>query len=127
VVALGHALMVRRHGTMVATVAMLLASGCAARQPEIYRWGIYEDVVYDMYVRPGAADPYTQIVKLSEDIERTHAEGKRVPPGVHAHLGYMYYLSGDTAAAVEQFMAERELFPESVTFIDGILQRLLHG
>lgn len=118
--------MVQRHGTKVVTVAMLLASGCA-QQPPIYRWGIYEDVVYNMYVKPGAADPYTQIVKLSEDIERTHAEGERVPPGVHAHLGYMYYLSGDTAAAVEEFMAERELFPESATFIDGILRRLLHG
>ena len=114
-------------GAMVAlAVGGLLGSGCA-QDPEIYRWGVYDDVVYDMYARPGAADPYTQIVKLSEDLARTHAEGRRVPPGVHAHLGYMYYLSGDAAAAVQEFEAERELFPESTTFVDGILQRLRRG
>jgi hypothetical protein len=47
-----------------------------------------------------------------------------VPPGVHAHLGYMYYLQGNTGAAYQEFMTERELFPESATFVNGIQQRL---
>ena len=107
----------------LAAAAAILASGCAGK-PEIYRWGVYEDLVYEMYAEPGTADPDTQVAKLSEDITRTQSEGKRVPPGVHAHLGYMYYLTGNADAAVAEFATERELFPESAVFIDGIFLRL---
>ena len=86
--------------------------------------GVYEPLVYEMYAKPGKADPGTQVAKLSEDILRTQAEGKRVPPGVHAHLGYMYFLLGNTEAAYQAFVTEREMFPESATFINGMLQRL---
>jgi hypothetical protein len=105
-------------------IAALLAAGCAPRKPEIYRWGLYEGLVYQMYAEPGSADPDTQVVRLSEDVTRTEAEGQRVPPGVHAHLGYMYYLTGNTEAAYREFSTEAELFPESATFVDGILQRM---
>jgi hypothetical protein len=47
-----------------------------------------------------------------------------VPPGVHAHLGYMYYLSGNAEAAFDEFATERALFPESATFVDGVFERL---
>ena len=108
---------------MITAMATLLLVGCTQKQ-SIYRWGVYESLVYDMYAKPGKADPGTQVAKLSEDIARTQAEGKRVPPGVHAHLGYMYYLQGNTDAAQQEFATERELFPESATFVDGILKRL---
>ena len=81
-----------------AALAAVLAAGCA-QQPYIYRWGVYEELVYEMYAKPGKADPGTQVAKLSEDIARTEAQGGRVPPGVHAHLGYMYYLQGNRDAA----------------------------
>lgn len=108
--------------TMI-VVAVVLLTGCAEKQA-LYRWGVYEALLYDLYAKPGRADPGTQVVKLSEDVTRTQAEGKRVPPGVHAHLGYMYYLQGNTAEAQRQFATERARFPESSTFIDGILKRL---
>jgi hypothetical protein len=117
----------RQRGRVLAglpIVAGLVAAGCAEPPPTIYGWGVYEDLVYQMYAEPGAADPNTQIVRLSEDITRIEGEGKRVPPGVHAHLGYMYYLSGNTDAAFAELATERELFPESATFIDGIFARL---
>jgi hypothetical protein len=109
-------------GAFVA-IAAGLAAGCAEK-PQIYRWGIYEELIYDMYAKPGTADPDTQVVRLSEDISRTESEGKRVPPGVHAHLGYMYYLSGNADAALDEFATERALFPESTIFIDGVFERL---
>jgi hypothetical protein len=116
--------MARWSGAPAALVATALVAGCAEKPPQIYRWGIYEELVYEMYAKPDAADPDTQVVRLSEDITRTQSEGKRVPPGVHAHLGYMYYLSGNTDAALDEFATERALFPESAIFIDGIFARL---
>lgn len=123
-VSVAKALMRRERAILAgAAMAAALACGCA-QQPLIYRWGVYEELVYEMYAKPGKADPGTQVARLSEDIARTQAEGKRVPPGVHAHLGYMYYLQGNSDAAYQEFATERELFPESATFVDGILRRL---
>jgi hypothetical protein len=106
-------------------VAGILVAVCGCTKPApIYRWGNYENVVYATYAYPGTADPTTSVALLSEDIERTSAEGKRVPPGVHAHLGFLYYSQGRADAARGHFEMERELFPESAIFIDGILEKM---
>lgn len=107
----------------LATAILCAGSGCA-KPTSIYRWGAYEDLVYNMYANPGEADPSTQVAQLTEDIARTQAEGQRVPPGVHAHLGFLYYGQGQVDLASEEFNTERQLFPESATFIDGILHRM---
>lgn len=115
--------MISRQAILLVGVAILWLSGCTQHEP-IYRWGVYESLIYDMYAKPGKADPGTQVAKLSEDVQRTQTEGKRVPPGVHAHLGYMYFLQGNTDAAYQEFVTERELFPESSIFVNSILKRL---
>jgi hypothetical protein len=102
----------------------MVATGCAQKPSPIYRWGRYETVVYEMHAEPGGVDTTTGIALLREDIERTSLEGKRVPPGVHAHLGFLYYSEGRLESAREQFEIESELFPESKTFMDGILERM---
>ncbi len=105
-------------------IALLLSTGCASNKPPLYHWGSYEQLIYEMYARPGEADPGAQVEKLSADVEREQAEDLRTPPGVHAHLGYMYYIQGNEPAAYNEFAIEREIFPESKVFVEGILQRL---
>jgi len=99
-------------------------SACAPQKKALYDWGSYEQLVYDTYANPGKADPGTQIAKLTEDVERIKAEGGHVAPGVHAHLGYLYYTQGQPALAQEEFTIEKQLFPESAVFIDGMLARM---
>lgn len=114
----------------VVTAALLILTtlaGCATQQQPLYRWGEYESLVYKMYAKPGEAEPGLQVQKLSADIERTQAEGKRVPPGVHAQLGYMQFLQGNDGEAVEEFAIERRLYPESATFMDTFIERLEAG
>lgn len=106
----------------LAALAVCTVSGCAPKG--LYYWGHYEDLVYDTYVNPGKADTATQVATLSEDIQKAAANGQAVAPGVHAQLGYMYYLEGNLGAARQEFEAEKALFPESATFIDGLLQRM---
>ena len=77
-----------------------------------------------MYLKPGEADPATQVDLLVQDIERAQASDQRVPPGVHAHLGYLYFNQGKLDLSREEFMIEKRLFPESTVFIDGILERM---
>jgi hypothetical protein len=97
--------------------------GCATSEP-LYYWGDYEELIYQMYIEPGAADSATQVAKLKEDINKASTAGKPVPPGLHAHLGYMYFLQSDTHAAVLEFEMEKKLFPESTKFVDGLMGRL---
>ena len=110
--------------TLAGALALALLAGGCAQSSALYRWGDYEGVLYDIYLRPGKADPTAQIARLTQDITRTQAAGQRVPPGVHAHLGYLYYSQGQLDAAYEQFVTEKSLFPESTHFVDGILGRM---
>ena len=104
-------------------VSCSILTGCATSEP-LYYWGNYEELIYQMYIEPGSADSATQIQKLKEDINKASTAGKPVPPGLHAHLGYMYFLQRDTHAAVLEFEMEKKLFPESAKFVDGLMGRL---
>lgn len=108
---------------LATTLALLSLTGCAQQKP-LYSWGSYEQLIYDMYVEPGSVDSVTQVAKLTADISRAEAEGSRIPPGIHAHLGYLYYGQGSIDLAIEEFHTEKQLYPESTVFIDGILARM---
>lgn len=77
-----------------------------------------------MYLQPQKALPEIQIIKLNQDIDNTNNAGKKVPPGVHAHLGYMYFLAGDLDSAEKHLAIERKLFPESEVFINRLLTQI---
>ncbi|HEX9446088.1 MAG TPA: DUF4810 domain-containing protein [Candidatus Binatia bacterium] len=118
----GRVIDVRILGLWLALAALSALGACA--RPALYSWGRYENLIYEMYMKPGQADPGTQVAKLTEDIEKAKAGDKPVPPGVHAHLGYLYYQQGNVAGARQELQIEKTLFPESAAFVDGVLQRL---
>ena len=97
-------------------------SGCAA--PTLYQWGRYEDAIHDMYINPGSVAVGDEIIQLEAEIQEIAGAGKFVPPGVHAHLGYLYASEGDLATALNHFETEKRKFPESAGFIDGIISRM---
>lgn len=104
-------------------LATCLLMGACESTSSLYYWGDYEELVYDMYNRPGKAPPEFQIDKLTSDIEQAQNSGKRIAPGIHAHLGMMYAAIGNMAAAEVAFNNEKALYPESATLLDGMLQR----
>ncbi len=107
-----------------ASITLLLSSLVACSStPNLYRWGIYEPMLYQSFIEPGAAQPDQQAIELSAEIQRSEAEGYRVPPGVHAHLGSLYLAQGDSAQARASFLREKELYPESSVFIDRLLKK----
>ena len=91
----------------------------------MYYWGSYEGLIYQMYAEAGTAEPDVQIEKLNKDIQRTVERGGKTPPGVHAHLGFMYAAAGNMPLAMASFDEEKRLFPESAKFIDGMMARAL--
>lgn len=105
-------------------LAGALLGGCVTPEPPLYRWGEYEDIVYRSYRNPGESDPVNDAIALEEDIARTEAEGAEIPPGVRVHLGYLYAQQGRLDEARLLFEREREVFPESTVFVDGLLRRM---
>lgn len=105
-------------------LALVLATGCVPAHVDHYYWGQYESLIYDMYVKDGAADPGTQIDKLTADIQQAASLGRPVPPGVHAHLGIMHASVGNIAKAEDAFATEKQLYPESAVLIDGMMKRV---
>ena len=109
----------------VVAAAVLVAglTGCNANQ-EIYHWGGYQNSIYNMYVNPGESTPAIQIDQLSTDIQQAQNKGKRVPPGLYAHLGMMYAAEGMSLRAKEALLKEKELYPESHTLVDTLLANM---
>ncbi len=105
-------------------LSTFLVAGCATEQ-ELYYWGEYEELVYNTYIEPGSADPQTQINQLTTDLQKTEAAGKRVAPGIYAHLAYMYAIQGKDSQSKSAFMKEMALFPESSKFINGMMKRAM--
>lgn len=56
-----------------------------------------------------------------EKIVQVNKQNKPMPPGFHAHLGLLYGEAGRFDEMRNQFLIEKELFPESAEFIDFLL------
>ncbi len=102
-------------------ISALTFVGCTST---IYQWGGYEESLYQMYIKKDVYNLHEDLAKLATQVEKTNAENKLVPPGEYAHLGYLAYLAGDTAAAQGYFQAEKQAFPESSLFMDRMLEQL---
>jgi len=114
--------MKRLCGLLAGVVAIMMLGGCASRS--IYSWGSYENQVYLMYAKPDKATAERQVAALDEDFEKARSKNKPVPPGFHAHLGYLCYQLGKGDRARQEFEAEKAAFPESAVFVDRMLANM---
>ena len=103
------------------TLAVWL-TGCAA--PTLYSRTHYEELVYLSYAKPEKATPEMQVKQMQADIRRAQSANKLLPPGFHAHLGYLYYQLGQLKEAQQEFQSEKAQFPESAVFMDRLLANL---
>jgi hypothetical protein len=97
----------------------LFVSACKTTEPTYY-YGSYQEVVYS-YFKGSEVGLSQQIEILEEIIEQARGKGKPVPPGLHAHLGMLYFETGNTSLGQASFDMEKSLFPESVAYLDFLL------
>jgi hypothetical protein len=107
----------------IASTALALAA-CHTPPKPTYHWGKYPAATYEHYSTPGKVSPEQEIETLKAEVERAAASNQPAPPGLHAHLGYLYLESGKSNLAVQELETEKKLFPESAKFVDSLLQRL---
>ena len=106
-------------------LAATVLAGCT-RKPLLYQWGSYEEQVYAMYSDAGKVSIEEQLQRLERDYQKARATDKPVPPGYHAHVGYLYFQLGKADQALQSFETEKTLFPESAMYIDRLIARIKH-
>lgn len=110
-----------------ASILMLAAgvlAGCRTSNPGLYQWGSYQPQVYQHLK---GESPNEQIATLEKDLQRMNADGKKAPPGFHAHLGMLYSMVGRNDLVATEFQEEKRLFPESTTYMDRLLETMSKG
>lgn len=117
-------IMKNRMNILAATLfSLVLLSGCASQPKTLYYWGDYQDNVYSYLNEPGGGDTAKQIESLEAGVQKATSLNMALPPGYHAQLGLLYYSQGEIDRAVEQLTLEKTGYPESATFIDGLLEK----
>lgn len=108
---------------LISAVAVLGLAACAA-PPTRYSWGNYEQLVYAAYLAPADVPAEKQVEIMEQDYQAARAANRRVPPGWHAHLGYLYYELGRIDDARRELLTEKAEFPESAVFVDRLIANL---
>lgn len=104
----------------LAVVALIGLAGCQSSSKPMYYYGGYQTAVYH-YFKNDETTIDEQINALEVIIEKAANSGLGVAPGVHAHLGMLYFEQGDGVNGAMHFATEKHLFPESTGYIDFLL------
>ena len=104
---------------IISVLTLLIISGCKTTEP-MYYYGDYSSAVYS-YFKAEDVTVEDQITVLEEVISLAASESKPVAPGIHAHLGMLYFETGNAPKGVLHFNEEKALFPESAQYIDFLM------
>lgn len=106
---------------LISGLAVATLSGCVTRPQPLYYWGDFQAQQYSYF--KGEKGPEEGIQDLEKVREEAKAKGKSVPPGLQAHLGMLYGLTGRTDLFEQNLLAERQQFPESSAYLDFLLKK----
>ncbi len=104
----------------VALLATAVLSGCKTTEP-LYYYGDYQQTVYTHF-KGDESSAAEQMGILEEVIQTAAANGKAIAPGVHAHLGMLYFETGNPGQGTAHFEQEKALFPESTAYLDFLIK-----
>ena len=108
-------------GSLAAVALVLATMGCTSTH---YEWGRYEDSVFLVTSTPDGFDLAAEIDLLELQVEKSLSKERPIPPGLHAHVGYLHAVAGNRAAAQLHFEREKALYPESEKFVQYLVSRV---
>ena len=106
---------------VLAITAVLALSGCATVTEAGYYWGKYSTTLYEYTKNPSDETVAAHVEELENIIAESAERDLRVPPGVHAELGYIKAKQGDGATATAHYESEIALYPESRVFLERVV------
>ncbi|MFS1701650.1 DUF4810 domain-containing protein [Alteromonas sp. AMM-1] len=105
---------------LLAISLALTLVGCKTTEP-LYYYGDYTKAVYS-YFKADEVTLEEQINALQLILSAAEAQNKSVAPGFHAHLGMLYFETGNPTLGVQHLETEKSLFPESTQYVDFLLR-----
>ncbi len=111
---------------LLATVtAGFLMSGCSSQPKPLYNYGDYSESYYHAKkeLTPESALKLQKAIEYSIE-NAADSRSKRVAPGMHANLGYIYLKAGKIDKAIENFNKEKEIYPESAHFMKRMIKKI---
>lgn len=102
---------------VMAVLGLLLLAGCAQT---MYRWGGYDETLYNHYKNPQDRQEFVE--HLSLVISDAESRGARVPPGCYAEFGWALYEEGRGEQAVVYFAKESKFWPESRVLMEKLVR-----
>lgn len=100
-------------------VLAVFLSGCAPQR--MYYWGDYSKSLYQTKKNPSDQSILTHQQSLENILEESKKNNLRVPPGVYAELGYVYFRQTQKNLAIQNFNMEKKLYPESALLMDRLI------
>ena len=105
--------------------ALVLMQACATKDTSLYHWGSYQDKLYEGFqVENGNTSPDKQLQELQQEQQKAASKGKALPPGFQAHMGFLFFQTGQLDQAVMAFENEKKQFPESSTYMDFVIGKV---
>jgi hypothetical protein len=99
---------------------ILFLTGCVTQHPSRYTWGDYDGSLYAYYKNPAKSTAYMEA--LSKIVSEAGASQKTIAPGLYAEYGYMLLQQKKTDEAIVYFNKEKQTWPESGYFMDGMIK-----
>jgi hypothetical protein len=110
----------------VSVSILILAIGigltACAPQQQMYYWGNYSHTLYAQEKNPCEATLLQHKQALEEIIQESQQREMRIPPGVYAELGYIYFRENKPQEAVKYYKMEETVYPESKPFMQRLTQ-----
>ena len=93
-----------------------LLGACAP--PTLYKWGAYDQALYNYYQDPEAIEALVEAIEANiQDAEKT----KQVPPGMYAEYGFLLMTKNQNQDAIVYFNKEKTSWPESTILMTKMI------
>ncbi len=99
--------------------ALIVALSAACPSSTLYRWGDYDEALYQHYRHPEEHQEFVE--NLTRIILDNEQRGTRVPPGAYAEYGWALYEEGRGQEAIQYFQKESTLWPESSVLMQKMI------
>lgn len=112
----------RAFGVAITALGLITISGCATVTEAGYYWGDYSSTLYAYTKNPSEETLQVHLDELQRIVEESDERNLKVPPGIHAEIGYIKAKLGENGVAMAHYEAEMKLYPESQVFLSRLVQ-----
>ena len=100
-------------------ISALFLLGCATPE-KMYYWGDYSNTLYQSKKHPSEQADLSHQQALEGIVAESGKRNLRIPPGVYAELGYIYFRQNKKDLAIQNFNMEKQLYPESTILMERL-------